>query len=90
VTPSNGWQQEGAALVRELSFRDFETAMRFMERVAQAAIDYQRRPDMCVSEFNRVRLTIANLHHAPLTQAELRLAAKVDAIVDEHHPQAAL
>jgi 4a-hydroxytetrahydrobiopterin dehydratase len=81
MTPLHGWQQEGAALVRELSFRDFETAMGFMERVAQAAVDYQRRPDMCVSEFNRVRLTIANLHHGPLTQAELRLAAKVDAIV---------
>jgi 4a-hydroxytetrahydrobiopterin dehydratase len=83
MTPSHGWRQEGAALVRELSFRDFETAMRFMERVAEAAVDYERRPDMCVSEFNRVRLTIANLHHAPLTQAELRLAAKVDAIVDD-------
>jgi hypothetical protein len=45
---------------------------------------------MCVSDYNRVRLTVANLHHAPPTQAEHRLAAKVDAIVDEHHPQAAL
>jgi hypothetical protein len=45
---------------------------------------------MCVSEFNHVRLIVANLHHAPPTRAEQRLAAKVDAIVDEHHPQAAL
>jgi 4a-hydroxytetrahydrobiopterin dehydratase len=87
MSPSDGWREEGAALVRELSFRDFETAMRFMERIAQAAVDYERRPDMCVSEFNRVRLTIANLHHAPLTQAELRLAAKVDAIVDDPRAQ---
>jgi pterin-4a-carbinolamine dehydratase len=57
--------------------------MRFMERIAEAAVDYERRPDMCVSEFNRVRLTIFNLHHAPLTKAERRLAAKVDAIVDD-------
>jgi pterin-4a-carbinolamine dehydratase len=63
--------------------------MSFMQRVADAAVDYQRRPDMCVSDYNRVRLTVANLHHAPPTQAELRLAAKVDAILDEHHPQAA-
>ena len=88
MTPSDRWQRDGETLVRELSFRDFDEAMRFMLRVAEAAVDYQRRPDMCVSEFNRVRLTIANLHHAPLTEAELRLAAKVDAIVDEHHPQA--
>lgn len=87
MTPSDRWQHNGATLVRELTFRDFDEAMRFMERVAQAAVDYQRRPDMCVSHFNRVRLTIANLHHAPLTKAELRLAAKVDAILGEHNPQ---
>jgi hypothetical protein len=35
-----------------------------------------------------VQLTIANLHHAGFTLAELRLARKVDAILDEHHPDA--
>jgi 4a-hydroxytetrahydrobiopterin dehydratase len=88
VTQSHRWRHEGAALVREMTFRDFDDAMRFMERVVQAAVDYDRRPDMCLSHNNRVRLTIENLHHAPLTQAELRLAAKVDAILDEHHPAA--
>jgi 4a-hydroxytetrahydrobiopterin dehydratase len=88
VTPSDRWRSNGSTLVRELTFRDFDEALRFMERVGQAAVDYERRPDMCVSEFNRVRLTIANLHHGPLTRAELRLAAKVDAILDEHHPAA--
>jgi pterin-4a-carbinolamine dehydratase len=84
-----GWRRTGLALVRELTLRDFDEAMRFFERVAAAAVDYGgRRPDMCISEFNRVRLTIANLHHAPLTQAELRLAEKVNAILDEHHPTA--
>jgi pterin-4a-carbinolamine dehydratase len=88
VTPGDRWRHDGIALVRELTFRDFEEALRFMERVADAAVDYQRRPDMCVSEFNRVRVIIANLHHAPPTLAEQRLMAKVDAILDEHHPEA--
>jgi 4a-hydroxytetrahydrobiopterin dehydratase len=88
MTANGHWRRHGNALVQELQFRDFEEAMRFMERVAEAAVDYERRPDMCVSEYNRVRLTVANLHHAPPTQAELRLAAKVDAIVDQHHPEA--
>lgn len=89
MTPTDRWRRDESALVRELTFRDFDEAMGFMDRVAQAAIDYERRPDMCVSEFNRVRLTIANLHHAPLTKAELRLASKVDSILDEHYPEAA-
>jgi 4a-hydroxytetrahydrobiopterin dehydratase len=76
-----GWRREGDALVRELELRDFEAALRFVERVAAGAVDYGRRPDMCISEFNHVRLSVANLHHAGFTHAELRLLEKVNALV---------
>ncbi|MEA2221883.1 MAG: 4a-hydroxytetrahydrobiopterin dehydratase [Solirubrobacteraceae bacterium] len=79
-----GWRRVGKTLVRDLSMRDFDEALRLVERVGQLAVDYLRRPDMCISEFNRVRLRIVNVHHAGLTQAELRLAAKTSAVVDEH------
>ena len=58
MTDTGRWRRQGNALVQELRFRDFAAAMRFMERVADAAVDYERRPDMCVSEYNRVRLSI--------------------------------
>ena len=76
-----GWRRRGRSLVRELTFRDFDEALEFLERVAGAE-DHLNRPDMCICGFNHVRLTIANRHHAGLTQAELRLAAKVNAIID--------
>ena len=76
-----GWRCVGLSLVRELSFRDFEEAFAFATRVAHEAADYRRRPDICVFGFNRVRLTVANPHHAGLTEAEWRLARKVDAIL---------
>jgi pterin-4a-carbinolamine dehydratase len=83
-----GWRRRGDALEREMLFRDFEEALRFVERVGQAAVDYKRRPDMCISEFNHVRLTVANLKHAGFTLAEMRLLGKVNAILEEHHPDA--
>jgi hypothetical protein len=49
-----------------------------------------RRPDMCIDDYNHVRITIANPHHADLTRAEERLAAKVDAVIERHHPDAVL
>lgn len=52
-----------------------------MDRIAAGAVDYGRRPDMSIS-LNRVRLEISNLHHHELTPAELRLAEKVDAVLD--------
>lgn len=77
-----GWRRTGSSLVRELTFRDFDQAMAFLEEVATTAEDHLRRPDMCIFDFNRVRLTITNLNHSGITQAELRLAEKVDAIID--------
>jgi 4a-hydroxytetrahydrobiopterin dehydratase len=79
-----GWRRDGDVLRRELKFPDFETALRFVEATAEMASDYGRRPDMCISEFNHVRLAVANLHHAGLTRAEMRLATKVDAVIAEH------
>lgn len=76
-----GWRRSGLSLVRELSFRDFDEAFAFATRVAHEAVDYLRRPDICVFGFNRVRLTVANPRHAGLTEAEWRLARKVDAIL---------
>jgi 4a-hydroxytetrahydrobiopterin dehydratase len=78
----------GPVLVRELRFRDFAEAIDFVERVADAAVDYERRPDLCISAYNHVRLEVANLHHGPITAAEQRLAGKVDAIVQERFPHA--
>jgi len=83
-----GWRREGEAIVRELKLRDFDEALRFIERVAQLANDYGRRPDMCISEFNRVRLSVSNLHHAGFTLAEMRLAAKMNQIIEGDHPEA--
>jgi 4a-hydroxytetrahydrobiopterin dehydratase len=76
-----GWRRVGLALVHELSFHDFEEAFAFATRVAHEAVDHLRRPDICVFDFNRVRLTLANPHHAGLSEAEWRLARKVDAIL---------
>jgi 4a-hydroxytetrahydrobiopterin dehydratase len=88
VSVHPGWRRIGEALVRELSFRDFDQAMAFVQRVADAAEDYLRRPDICILEFNRVRLTIINPHRAGITQAELRLAAKVDAVIESDRDSA--
>jgi 4a-hydroxytetrahydrobiopterin dehydratase len=77
-----GWRRSGQALIRELAFRDFDEATTSVERVAKAAEDHLRRPDMCILDFNRVRLTASNPRHAGITAAELRLVEKVDALVD--------
>jgi 4a-hydroxytetrahydrobiopterin dehydratase len=82
-----GWRREGESLVREIEFRDFSDAVAFLERIAFTVEDHLRRPDMCIVSYNRVRLTIGNPHHAGLTAAEVRLAEKVNRLIDQDSPE---
>jgi 4a-hydroxytetrahydrobiopterin dehydratase len=80
----HGWERHGDVLVRDIVFRDFAAALEFVDFLGQEAVDYLRRPDMAISSFNRVRVTVANPNHAGLTAAELRLARRVDASIAAH------
>ncbi len=77
------WHLEGETLVRKLTFRDFDEAFAFASQVAEGAVDWHRHPDMSISR-NTLRLAVYNLHHAGITLAERRLAAKVDAVIETH------
>jgi pterin-4a-carbinolamine dehydratase len=79
-----GWRVERDALVREFAFRDYEEAKQFADYVAEHVDDYHRHPDLAIT-LNRVRVKIANLHHAGVTRAEERLAEKVDAVLAAKH-----
>jgi 4a-hydroxytetrahydrobiopterin dehydratase len=85
ATPQH-WRTQGDALVCDLRFRDFDHAMGFVEQLARRVDDYNRRPDMAIAT-NQVRLTIANPHNAGITAAELRLATKTSAVIDELGPR---
>jgi 4a-hydroxytetrahydrobiopterin dehydratase len=82
VVAHPAWRRRGETLVRDLEFRDFDGAMSCARQIAERAVDYGRRPDMMIAA-HRLRLLIANPHHAGLTAGELRLLSKVDAVVDQ-------
>lgn len=88
LAAERGWSRHGEELVRELKLRDFDEALSFLERLAELANDYGRRPEMCISHLNHVRLSISNPKHAGFTLQEMRLAQKVNAVIEEHHPDA--
>ncbi len=76
-----GWRHADQSLVRDFHFRDFDQAIAFVEKVSGAE-DHLRRPDMCILDFNHVRLKIENPKHAGVTPAEVRLAAKVNEVIE--------
>src|ERR671917_35941 len=80
------WRRSGDTLVRERSLRDFGDALAFLGRIGQAAEDYGRHPDIAITGGNRVRVVVSNANGAGITDAELRLLAKVDEVADAPAP----
>jgi pterin-4a-carbinolamine dehydratase len=84
---AKGWREHERALVRDFSFRDFDDAWTFVGSIAERAVDFGRRPDihLATNPTSHLRLVVRNLNDAGLTEAELRLAEKVEAAIEEHH-----
>lgn len=75
------WRREGDALVRDLRCRDFAAAMALVNRVADEAERSNHHPDILVHGWNNVRLTLSTHSEGGITDADLRLAAAIDALV---------
>ncbi len=76
------WTRDGDAIVRDLRFPDFAAAMAYVNRVAELAEQVNHHPDILVHGWNRVRLTLSTHSEGGLTQADLDMAGRIDALAD--------
>lgn len=74
------WRREGDAIVRDWELEDFEQAMRFVNRVADAAQDANHHPDIHVHGWNKVRLELSTHSEGGLTQGDFDMAARIDGL----------
>jgi 4a-hydroxytetrahydrobiopterin dehydratase len=81
MAPSDQWRQEGESLVRDLEFDDFQVAMAFINRVADAAEAANHHPDILVHGWNKVRLTLTTHSEGRLTDNDRAMAETIDGVV---------
>jgi len=74
----SSWRAEDHAIVRELSFADFASALAFVNRVAEEAERANHHPDILIHGWNKVRLELSTHSEGGLTQADFDLARRVD------------
>jgi 4a-hydroxytetrahydrobiopterin dehydratase len=77
------WRREGDQIVRDLKFDDFAAAIRFVNRVAEAAEDANHHPDILVHGWNKVRLSLTNHSAGGLTAVDFEMAGRFDGLADE-------
>lgn len=72
------WHRDGDEIVREWRLEDFADAIKFVNRVADAAEAANHHPDIFVHGWNKVRLTLTNHSAGGLTDADFEMAARID------------
>jgi 4a-hydroxytetrahydrobiopterin dehydratase len=71
------WSLGDRAIEREFTFRNFDEAMEFVNKIAALANAEDHHPDIFIS-YNRVRLTLTTHKTGGLTCKDFILAAKID------------
>jgi 4a-hydroxytetrahydrobiopterin dehydratase len=75
------WRREGDSIVRDLKFKDFKSAVAFVNRVAEAAETANHHPDITIHGYNQVTLTLATHSAGGVTEADFNLAQVIDRLV---------
>ena len=71
-----GWSLRDLTIEREFTFRNFEEAMEFVNKVAALANAEDHHPDILIS-YNKVHLTLTTHKARGLTCKDFILAAKI-------------
>ena len=74
------WDREGDELVRDWKFEDFDEAIAFVNRVAEAAEEANHHPDILLHGWNKVRLSLTNHSAGGLTDPDFEMAKVFDGL----------
>jgi 4a-hydroxytetrahydrobiopterin dehydratase len=75
-----GWTLENNAITRVFQFKDFKEAIKFVNRVAEAADKENHHPDIHIY-YNKVHIVLSTHKIKGLSKNDFILAAKIDAAV---------
>jgi 4a-hydroxytetrahydrobiopterin dehydratase len=76
-----GWNVKDDKLCRTFEFKDFMTAIQFLNRVAELAEKEGHHPDFCLHDYNRVDFGIFTHAVGGLSDNDFILAAKIDQLL---------
>ncbi len=76
----SAWRREQDTIVREYKLADFAAALALVNRVGALAEQADHHPDIHLYGYNRVRLVLCTHSAGGLTEADLALAGRIDAL----------
>jgi 4a-hydroxytetrahydrobiopterin dehydratase len=76
-----GWKFLGDAIHKDFTFRGFRAAIAFVNRIAEQATAVGHHPDLEI-HYNRVVVSLSTHDAGGVTEKDVDLAGKIDAVVE--------
>ncbi len=72
------WIEEDMLLVRDFNFKDFKSALEFVNKVAKLAQKAGHHPNILIHNYNKVRITLTTHSENKITEKDRSLAREID------------
>ena len=77
---AGAWRREGNAITRTFTLKGFKSAMSFANRIAEAANEANHHPDIHIESYRTVRIVLTTHATHGLSDADIDLARRIDAL----------
>jgi 4a-hydroxytetrahydrobiopterin dehydratase len=75
-----GWRRDRNAVTKTFTFKGFNGAMAFANRVAEAANEANHHPDIHIEGYKNVRIVLTTHAAGGITDADIALAKQLDGL----------
>lgn len=72
------WIEEDMLLVREFVFKNFKSAIDFVNKIAKISEKFGHHPNILVYDYNKVRVTLTTHSEGKITEKDRELAREID------------
>lgn len=76
----DGWQRDGPAITKTFTRAGWKSALRFVNKVGDAAAAADHHPDIHIERYKTVRIVLTTHVTKGISRADLDLAAEIDRI----------
>jgi 4a-hydroxytetrahydrobiopterin dehydratase len=78
VSKFSGWIFENESIKKQFQFKDFIEALSFVNAVGLESEKMDHHPDILMSEWNKVKITISTHSAGGVTEKDFSLAQKIE------------
>ena len=75
-----GWSFEDNQIGKEFMFKDFNSALEFVNKVGEEAEKMNHHPDIFLHSWNKVKLTVSTHSEGGVTDKDFTLAEKIESL----------